>query len=250
VIVLGADLADRLFGGRSAVGRQVRVQGLEFEVVGVVARRGQLLGMNLDDFAAVPLGSLGARRRDSHFVDVVAIPLVPGEEAKLVAEIRATLRAVRRLRRDVADDFATWTQADLLEFYADTTRTGRALLVGLSLAGLLVGGIGIMNVMLVAVQTRRHEIGVRRALGARRRQILLQFLAEAAAVSGAGGLLGLCLGWIASFSIAVFTPLPTTISLGWSILAFLSAVGTGLVFGAWPASRAANLDPVAALKQS
>jgi putative ABC transport system permease protein len=248
VIVLGSDLVERLFGRAPAIGQRVTVQGLDFEVVGIVARRGTVLGMNLDDFAVVPLGSLGSRPREYHFADAEAIPLIPGEELKLVAELRSMLRSLRRLRPEGADDFGISTQEDLLEFYGHTTGGVYALMVGLSLAGLLVGGVGIMNVMIVAVQTRRHEIGVRRALGARRRHIWFQFLAEAAAVSGAGGLLGLCLGWIATALIALFTPLPATISVPWSIIGFLSAVGTGVIFGAWPANKAANLDPVAALR--
>jgi putative ABC transport system permease protein len=249
-VVLGFEVASRLFEGfrpEEILGRRVRIDGVPFTVVGTIARRGQMLGMNMDANVMVPystfLRDLGSKRSI-----VIAVAGEPGKLVALEDELVGILRRVRRVPPDRKDDFAVNRQDQILKLYGQLTGALYGVAVGVGLITLVVGGIGIMNIMLVSVTERTREIGVRRALGARRSTILFQFLIESSVVAAVGGAAGTVLGLAVAQLVALVTPLaaavtPSAIGLG---LGFSAAVG--LVFGSWPAWRAARLDPVEALR--
>ncbi|HET6437860.1 MAG TPA: ABC transporter permease [Anaeromyxobacter sp.] len=249
-VVLGFAAGQRLFPGyepEAILGHRVRIQGHVFTVVGTMARRGRLLDLDMDTIVFLPfttfLRDLGGKRSL-----ILAVSAAPGHIEELQDQLTGILRRVRAVPPDRKDDFACNKQEAFLRFYKQLTGALYAVAVAVGLITLVVGGIGIMNIMLVSVTERTREIGVRRALGARRRTILLQFLIESSVVATLGGAAGTALGLFAGELVALLTPLaarstPAAVVLG---LSFSAVVG--LLFGSWPAWRAARLDPVEALR--
>ena len=250
VVVLGPTVADRLFPGvplEAVPGRRVRIKDHPFTVVGVMERRGRLLGQDQDNDVNIPFSTF-VRDMGSKRSVTFAVTAEPGKVEALEEQLTGILRQVRKVPPEKKDDFAINRQDQLLKLYNQLTGALYGVAVGVGLITLVVGGIGIMNIMLVSVTERTREIGVRRALGARKRTILLQFLIESSIVSMLGGAVGTGLGFVVALVLSNTTPLaaavtPSAVALG---LGFSAAVG--LIFGSWPAWRAANLDPVEALR--
>ena len=243
VAVLGAGAADGLFPGTDPIGKTVTIAGLRYRVVGVLARVGASLGVDRDNEVLIPLTAaqrlFGTRRVDAIFVKVPDTNDIAG----LAEEVERIL-----LQRFAEEEFSVLTQDQILGVVGELLGQLTAVLAAIAGISLLVGGIGVSNIMLVSVSERTREIGLRKALGARTRDIVLQFLLEAVLLCGFGGLVGLGLGFgLAALAEAV-TPVPAVVT-PWSVaLAFGTSVGVGIVFGTFPARRAGRLDPVVALR--
>src|SRR2546425_322270 len=250
VLVLGHELADKLFEGQDPIGREVKLFQLPYRVIGVVEKQGNLFGLSLDKFAVAP-ASAPLRRyvNPPRVVDALAMKANSQPEMReAMAQAEAMMRSRRHLRPRQPDDFALETADEVLDFWAKISRVLFLALPGLVAISLVVGGIVIMNIMLMAVSERTREIGIRKALGARRRDILAQFVVEAASLSAAGALLGIGFGLTLAFVVKALTPLPAAVA-PWSIVAgVVLGGGVGIVAGVYPASRAARLDPIAALR--
>ena len=250
VMVLGTDVAAQLFpGGASPIGEMVRVGNQEFEVIGVQARKGKLADENLDNRLFVPLPLvlrvlLGGTNTKSVGVRVRS----EGEIEAVQDEISTLLREQHNLPESYADDFSTEDQAALVKEAQRATGTFRALTFALGGIALLVGGIGIMNMMLVSVRERTREIGIRKSVGADPWKVQAQFLIEAIVLSALGGLLGVLGGIAVTKAISAFAGWQTLLSVPALVAAVSVAVAVGLFFGFYPARRAARLDPVAALR--
>jgi putative ABC transport system permease protein len=249
VAIIGATLATEFFGETSPLGERIQVKGVPFTVIGVLAPKGESF-TSPDETVLVPLttheGVLFGQR---HLNGIALAVETEGEMASVQAAATDLLRLRHGLRADQDDDFVIRSQTEMLATMNSVTGTFTAMLGGVAAVSLLVGGIGIMNIMLVSVRERTREIGVRMAVGARRRDILLQFLVESVVVSLFGGLLGLALGYGTAVLIANVAGWPTIVPTYALVLSLVVSVSVGLVFGVGPARRAARLDPVEALRQ-
>jgi putative ABC transport system permease protein len=248
VAVLGADLAETLFETVDPIGKEVRVLGERFTVVGVNARKGRVLGQSFDGFLLMPITRfemLYGRRSTT----TVSVKVNSAEEvAPSMARAEEALRVARRLRPGQDNNFSLETSDALVAFWKTLTRVLFAIIPAIVSIGIVVGGIVIMNIMLMSVTERTHEIGIRKAVGARARDIERQFLTEAIALSSLGGLLGVTVGWLLATTVAAVSPLPARVTV-WSVVVAVSlGAGVGVLFGVYPARRAARLDPIAAMR--
>lgn len=252
VLILGPDMVDRAFPGLDPIGRELRIGGIPYRVIGVTESRGSVFGISFDNFVIAPWRSPIRRllNPEPQMIDAV---IVQAENQTVLIEaqerVRAVMRTRHKLRPGAGDDFSLETSASALEFWDKIE--GYLVVAGVALPaiGLVVGAIVIMNIMLVAVAERTREIGIRKALGAKRRDILAQFLVESATLSTIGALLGIALGIALAQAIAALTPLPASVA-PWSIVVgVLVGGGVGIISGVYPASRASLLDPIAALRQ-
>ncbi len=248
VVVIGEDVYKGLFASGDPTGKWIEVAGHMFEVIGVMNRPSSSFPGDNDGRVIVPYFTMRKMFPNSreHLLLVVA---KPGQLHTALDEVRVVLRQERHVAHDKPDNFGLSTAEQMVEQFRKTTAMTAVVMVVLSSIGLLVGGIGVMNIMLVSVTERTREIGVRKALGARRIDIVVQFLIEAAALTGLGGLLGMLMGWTLSMAThVVFPNLPTTVPLWAAAAGLVVSIGVGLFFGIWPASKAARLDPVVALR--
>ncbi|UJR82490.1 ABC transporter permease [Sandaracinus amylolyticus] len=249
VVILGANVADELFGTASALGERVQIRGIAFRVIGVLERKGDAGFLSPDDMVLVPLATHQGVLFGQDHLSTISVQIEDeGESDAVQASIEELVRLRHRLRPDQEDDFSVRSQTEMLQTMGAVTGTLTALLGAVALVSLIVGGIGIMNIMLASVRERTREIGVRMAVGARRRDILLQFLAEAVVVSAAGGLVGLALGCAGATAIARFGGWSTVVPAYGVVLALGVSLAVGVVFGVGPARSAARLDPVEALR--
>ena len=250
VAVIGSDLVKKFFPGVDPIGQTIRVESFEFRIIGVAKSQGTVFGQSLDKFVLAPYTSPMKRLVNPHkIVDGIIVKTedLPSMRAAM-AEVEALMRSRRHLRPEQADNFHLETADDVLDFWGKISKVlymALPMLVGISL---VVGGIVIMNIMLMAVSERTREIGVRKALGARRRDILRQFVVEAATLSSSGAVLGIVTGVLLAKLVDATTPLPASISIPWIFMGVALGVGVGVVFGVYPANRAARLDPIAALR--
>lgn len=248
VAVIGKEVGEELFPTRDPVGRTIRVRGRHFTVIGVAEERDTTFGITQDDFVVIPIGTwqkIFERRAD---VDIHIRAGDPADVQASIDETRLIMRRRHKLRPGQPDDFGFMTSQEFLELYHNVTTGIYSALVGIVAISLLVGGIVVMNIMLVAVTERTREIGIRKAVGARHSDVLRQFLMEAVVLSGIGGLVGVALGFVIAILVSQVTPLPYSVTW-WSIaLGVGLASAVGIVFGIYPAARAARLDPIAALR--
>ena len=257
VAILGVDVADKLFGHRDGlVGETIRIEGQPFRVSGILAPQGGSSFGSADNQVLVPLTTAQARlisREGTGTVDVIYIQAV---DFQTVADASEEVSQILRTRHRTpvgADDFTVFTQESILNTVQNVTGVLTIFLGGIAAISLLVGGIGIMNIMLVSVTERTREIGLRKALGARRRDILIQFVTESSLLSLIGGVVGIIFGWLISFAVGriaaatgnEFTPI---VGLDAILLATIFSAAVGLFFGIYPANRAAGLEPVEALR--
>ena len=250
VVVLGSLVAEVLFEGQDAVGRSVRIGSFPYRVIGVLEERGSLFGESLDGVAIAPVRSaIQAVVAPRGYVDSVILQaLDAGRLPEMRAEAEGIMRTRRRLRPSEANDFALDTADDSLSFWDNISRILFMALPGLVAISLVVGGMVIMNIMLVSVMERTREIGVRKALGAKRRDIMTQVVVEATTLSVAGATLGVGIGVLLAGLVRSLSPLPSAVAPQWVALGVALGVGVGIASGAYPAARASRLDPVDALR--
>ncbi|HVZ21470.1 MAG TPA: ABC transporter permease [Vicinamibacterales bacterium] len=249
VTIIGYDLADKLFNEENPLDKVIQIAGVHFRVVGVSEKKGSFLGNSQDTFAIIPLGAyqklFGARQS----LALVVKPRTPDLLPEAMDDATVALRVSRHLKPTAPDNFGMFTSDTLLNLYHQATKGIFAVLVGVVALSLVVGGIVIMNIMLMVVSERTREIGLRKALGAKRRDIMSQVLTESVTLSTFGGIVGIAIGAIAAQIVTRVTPLPARLEW-WSIVLGIGiTAGIGLFFGAYPAARAARLDPIEALRR-
>jgi putative ABC transport system permease protein len=250
VLVVGHELAEKLLPGLDPIGKVVQIGGLPYRIIGVVAPQGTLFGLSLDKFAVMPFSAQGRRLIcPINILDALIVRTDDPSQMRLAeAEAEAAMRSRRQLKPSEENNFDFQTAEGALATWQKISRILFLALPGLVAISLVVGGIVIMNIMLMAVSERTREIGIRKALGARRRDILAQFVVEAATLSAAGAVMGIGLGLVLAFVVKALTPLPAAVA-PWSVaVGVLLGVSVGIVAGVYPASRASRLDPIVALR--
>jgi putative ABC transport system permease protein len=248
VIVIGFDVADRLYPGVDPIDKEIRIAGAPFRIIGVLAKKPSGLGGNPNLNAVIPITSFQKMFGSHQSLTISIKPASLEQVSACIDQTRLIMRGLRRLGPKREDNFAIVTQDNLLKLWAAISANIFAVLIGIVSISLVVGGIVIMNIMLVSVTERTREIGIRKAVGATRMNILWQFLVEAITLSSVGGILGILAGFVVAAAIAYFSPLPYAIKL-WSIAVGLGVTfAVGVFFGAYPAVQAAKLDPIEALR--
>jgi len=250
VCMIGETVRRELYGTRAAMGEQLRVKQISCEIVGVLASKGQgAFGNDQDDVVLVPIKTLQRRITGNTRVNTLLVSMSDGSDATRVkASLTQLLRERRKLAQADEDNFNVLDTKQLADAMSGTTKVMTTLLGAVAAVSLLVGGIGIMNIMLVSVTERTREIGLRLAIGALEREVLLQFLIEAVVLASLGGLIGIVLATIASLGLSSLMDVPYLFNPGVNLLSFLFSAGIGVLFGYFPARRAARLDPIEALR--
>ncbi len=249
VVVLTKKLSESLFGSLDPIGRTVRIEGWPFTVIGVYQTEGNLFGDGGNEFAAVPYtAALKQLKFWDGMLRVLVVTADGSTQAEAMDQVTGTVRGMRGLRPAEPNNFALIRQEQVLETFNKITGVFFIVMIGLSSVALLVGGVGVIAIMMISVTERTREIGVRKALGARRREILWQFLFEASTLTLAGALVGMLLGGIAAWLIRTLTPIPAEVQPGAVVAATIMAAIAGVFFGLFPAWRASRMDPVVALR--
>jgi len=252
VCILGQDVVRALFPYEDPLDKELKIAGRPFKVIGVMEPLGQIFGQSRDNQVYIPISTFHKYYPEMEFPDIIfAIIVRPVSRAYVktaIDEMTDILRRRRQVPRGAPDNFGMSSQDALLDIYNQLTGATFLVLTAVSAVALMIGGIGVMNIMLVSVTERTREIGVRKAVGATRLNILSQFLIEAVVLTAIGGLIGLAVGELASFLMNKYSPLPAYVP-AWAILVGIGiSTGVGIVFGLWPAWKAARLDPIESLR--
>ena len=245
---IGNDIKTKFFPTGNPIGRTLSLEGLPFQVVGVAKAKGSVFGNSQDNFIIIPVETLAKIWGTHNGMDYCATALDHDHLGQAQDEARMLLRAYRHLGPKDDDTFSMLTSDALLSFWKQLTGAIAATAVGVVSVFMVVGGVVIMNIMLAVVTERTHEIGIRKSVGARSRDILNQFLVESAMLAGIGGLIGVTVAWIVAVLVRTFTPVPMSVPLTAVILGVTLSAAVGLFFGIYPAQRAARLDPIEALR--
>jgi len=248
VAFIGNDLRNRFFEGQDPLGKSISIEGLPYEVVGVAKTLGSVFGNSQDNFAMIPIESYFKTYGSRNGLRILAKSIDQARLAEAEDEVRVLIRAYRHLGPGQDDNFSIFASETIVNLWERLTSTIAAMAVGIVSVFMVVGGIVIMNIMLAVVTERTHEIGIRKSLGARRADILNQFLVESSILSGSGGLAGVAVAWVLAIIVRSFTSVP--MALPWtSVLIGVGLSATvGLFFGIYPARRASRLDPIEALR--
>lgn len=254
VVALGADVAKKFFGESEPIGQQIRIKNLSFQVIGVMESKGAFLGNNQDDAVYIPITTMASRitgNTSPYGTEISFISATARDEASISAA-QFQLSNLLRLRHKITteDDFTVRNQKDALEIVGNVTGALTLMLAAIAAISLFVGGIGIMNIMLVSVRERTHEIGLRKAIGASQQDILVQFIIEAIILSAMGGVIGTAIGAGGVMLVSAATPLKAGLSTTAILVAVGVSGGIGLFFGVFPARQAAKLDPIVALRSA
>jgi putative ABC transport system permease protein len=248
-VIVGYDIVDNLLGDGDPVGKEIRVGGIPYTVVGVGDRQGKMMGQSQDNWVAVPFSTYQQTYGSNDSVNIYARA---NGDAAAMERAKDQVRSLMRVRRhdavDQPDDFEIETNDTFLDLWKQFSAIFFDVVIGIASISLVVGGIVIMNIMLVSVTERTREIGVRKALGARQRDVLLQFLIESGTMAAVGGFIGVMCGVIVAKVITLVIGFPTSVQLWSVLLGLFMATATGIFFGVYPASKAAKLDPVVALR--
>jgi putative ABC transport system permease protein len=248
VAVIGDPVREHLFAGADPIGKDILIGNRKFRVTGAMEPAGEMFGQTLDDYVIIPFRTLN-KLFGSRLTTRLSMKATSGEDLEeAMDQVTRVLRQRRGLKATEENNFEVVTQSQLVEMYENLTRVTWIVMIGISAIALVVGGVGIMNIMMVSVTERTREIGIRKAVGARARDVAVQFLVEAAVLSGIGGLLGLLAAVGLAKLISSTTPIPASIELWSIILALGVSTGVGVFFGLYPASKAAKLDPIVALR--
>ena len=249
ICVLGAGLAKSLFPFGSAMGERVKFDGINYSVVGVLEKRGSALGGDQDNFAVIPLTSgLNRYGRTWRSLSLLVQARDQSSYEDTVEQVRGILRTIRKVEPGKEDDFEIFSNDSLISQFNTFTQTVRYGVAAVSSIALIAAGIGIMNIMLVSVTERTREIGIRRAVGAKKRNIMTQFIMEAVVLCEVGGVMGVGLGVLGGNAMAFFLKMPPVLPVDWAVLGLLICSVVGIIFGTYPAYKAANLDPVESLR--
>jgi len=248
VCVIGKDIEEALFPGIDPIGKMIQVNDDKFLVIGVMEKRETVIGSRENNFVLIPYNTFKKIHPEEKELWLSVKARGPAYMQEAIDQITDLMRRRHGLRYNQEDDFAVFTQESLMEIWKSLTQAVWLVMIVISSIGLLVGGVGVMNIMLVSVTERTREIGIRKAVGARRATILWQFLIEAMVLSGIGGILGIIGGIALSQLVALISPLPAVVSVPWVIIGFCFSVAVALVFGIYPAARASRLDPIECLR--
>jgi putative ABC transport system permease protein len=250
VCIIGETVRKTLFGGQEALGEKIRLQKLSCEVIGLLEAKGQsTMGMDQDDIVVIPMRTFQRRISGNQDVGIIQVSVQQGASTdKTQQDIRSLMRERRHLSPSDDDNFTVMDMKEISKMLTGTTELLTALLGAVAAVSLLVGGIGIMNIMLVSVTERTREIGIRLAIGAIEREVLVQFLVEAVVLSSFGGLVGIALATVASLVLSRLMQVPYLFNPGINIISFLFSAAIGVIFGYFPAQKAARLDPIDALR--
>ncbi|MBI1807687.1 MAG: ABC transporter permease [Ignavibacteria bacterium] len=248
VAVLGMGVVEKIFPKSDPIGQTIRVDGQEYQVIGVIERQGGMLGGNNDNFVTIPLPTFFNVYGNEREIHIMVQSTSRDTYEDCIEQVRGILRAARQVPPGSEDDFYIFSNDSLIQQFSEFTKYARLGIMIISAIALIAAGVGIMNIMLVSVTERTREIGIRKAIGARKNNILTQFILEAVVLSELGGIIGIIAGIGAGNLIAIFFEVPPVIPFDWAAIGFIVCSIIGIIFGVYPAWKASNLDPIESLR--